>query len=156
MNNENQQILEKEIDLIQNCINRMAHNSFIIKGWLITIVAVILALMPETINVRILCIVVILITCCFWYLDSYFLKMERLYRWKYNWVIRNRYKTKEYSYNLAPINEKMWLPDRKTGQQRKEPNIIRVMFTKTLTPLYIPILVVTICILINDLIKLNQ
>ena len=33
MNNE--KILEKEIDLIQNCITRMGQNSFSVKGWLI-------------------------------------------------------------------------------------------------------------------------
>ena len=39
--------LHKEIDLIQGCINRMAQNSFLIKGWTVTLFAVILALLPE-------------------------------------------------------------------------------------------------------------
>ena len=37
-------IMDKEIDLIQGCISRMAQNSFIIKGWAITLVAVALPL----------------------------------------------------------------------------------------------------------------
>lgn len=31
--------LYKEIELIQNCINRMAQNSFLIKGWALTVLA---------------------------------------------------------------------------------------------------------------------
>ena len=45
-----QEILYKEIDLIQSCINRMAQNSFVVKGWLIALVAVVLALLPEKFN----------------------------------------------------------------------------------------------------------
>ena len=39
--------IHKEIDLIQSCITRMAQNSFTIKGWFVSIYAVILALLPE-------------------------------------------------------------------------------------------------------------
>lgn len=37
-------VLHKEIDLIQACITRMASNSFLLKGWAVSIIAVILAL----------------------------------------------------------------------------------------------------------------
>ena len=53
----NQNVLEKEIDLIQSCINRMAQNSFVVKGWLITLVTVILALLPEKVDTRGGCII---------------------------------------------------------------------------------------------------
>ena len=39
--------MHKEIDLLQSCIYRMAKNSFMIKGWFVSIYAVILALLPE-------------------------------------------------------------------------------------------------------------
>lgn len=32
-------VMEKEIDLVQGCISRMAQNSFVIKGWTITLIA---------------------------------------------------------------------------------------------------------------------
>ena len=38
----------KEIDLIQSCINRMAQNSFQVKGWTVALFAVILALGPTS------------------------------------------------------------------------------------------------------------
>ena len=139
---EKKEILEKEIDLIQACINRMAQNSFIVKGWIITLVTVILALLPEKIDIRLLCAIIIVATVCFWYLDAFFLRTERLYRWKYEWVIANRLKTEEYCYDLNPYNEKMWLPD-KDGKPRQTPTIRRIMFTKTLTPIYVPLVIVS-------------
>lgn len=42
--------IHKEIDLIQSCITRMAQNSFMIKGWFVSIYAVILALLPEKVR----------------------------------------------------------------------------------------------------------
>ena len=74
------EILIKEIDLIQSCINRMAQNSFVVKGWTITLVAVVLALLPEKVDMQMLSIIGVIATLCFWYLDAFFLKMERLYR----------------------------------------------------------------------------
>ena len=35
-NNLSTEIIHKEIDLIQSCISRMANNSFLLKGWLIS------------------------------------------------------------------------------------------------------------------------
>lgn len=66
--------LHKEIDLIQGCINRMAQNSFLIKGWTVTLFAVILALLPEKVeqtNKIFLGIVMLAISLMFWYLDSF-------------------------------------------------------------------------------------
>lgn len=129
----NSDIMEKEIDLIQGCINRMAQNSFMVKGWMISLVAVIIALLPEkvAVDIRVLCILAMAVTVCFWYLDGFFLKMEILYRWKYAWVIQNRLKTLDFAYDLNPHNSKSWI-----GEKR-EPGIAKVMFSKTLLPLYL-------------------
>lgn len=145
---DNQNVLEKEIDLIQSCIKRMAQNSFVVKGWLITLVTVILALLPENVNTRGICIIVLLATICFWYLDAFFLRLERLYRWKYEWVIAKRLKTMDYCYDLDPMNENMWLPQ-KDGKSKKAPCVVRVMLTKSLTLLYGIIAGVTVFIFIN-------
>jgi hypothetical protein len=117
-------ILYKEIDLIQACISRMAQNSFMVKGWLITLIAVVLALLPESFDIRGLCIVGLVTTVCFWYLDALFLKTEELYRWKYDWVIYNRKQTELYAFDLDPYNLNMWLPN-KDGSPKKEPDLSR-------------------------------
>ena len=148
---ENQNVLEKEIDLIQSCINRMAQNSFAIKGWLVTLVTVILALLPEMVDVRILSCVVFAATVCFWYLDAYYLKMERLYRWKYEWVIANRNKSNEFFYDLNPMQANMWLPN-KDGNNKKAPRVLRVMFTPSLVPLYAIVIVTCSIFLVSSFI----
>ena len=85
--------LHKEIDLIQGCINRMAQNSFLIKGWTVTLFAVILALLPEKVeqtNKIFLGIVMLAISLMFWYLDSFFLTTEKNYRKMYSWILQER------------------------------------------------------------------
>ena len=52
MAENNIEVIHKEIDLIQNCISRMAQNSFLIKGWALTVVTVVLALMEKNIDPR--------------------------------------------------------------------------------------------------------
>ena len=144
----NQNVLEKEIDLIQSCVSRMAQNSFMVKGWLITLATVILALLPEKVNTRGVCIIVLFATFCFWYLDAFFLRLERLYRWKYEWVIAKRYETDKFCYDLNPMNSDMWLL-LKTGVPKEAPSVFRIMFTKSLIPLYGMIVGVTLFIFIN-------
>lgn len=145
----NRAILEKEIDLIQACINRMAQNSFMVKGWAITLIAVVLALLPESFDVTLLCSVGVVATLCFWYLDAFFLRTERLYRWKYDWVIARRSETTEYAYDLNPNNSNMWLPV--DGKKRKAPTVLRMMFTKTVTPIYVPLFLLSVIYLILEL-----
>ena len=73
----------KEIDLIQACISRMAQNSFMIKGWAFMLVVAFFALTVESLDLYVLCAVGIFILLVFWCLDAFFLKMEKLYRLKY-------------------------------------------------------------------------
>ena len=66
-------VLHKEIDLIQGCINRMANNSFLLKGWAISIIAVVLALADKALEPALLSAVVLIPLFSFWYLDAFFL-----------------------------------------------------------------------------------
>ena len=134
-------------DLIQACIFRIAQNSFLIRGWAITLVAAFAALTVEKLNLYVLCGVGIVILLVFWYLDAFFLRMEKLYRFKYEWVIAERPKgNREYLYDLNPYQNKT----RMAG--RKSPSVISVMFSKPHT-LFIsygcPILIGVITIIIS-------
>ena len=81
--------------------------------------------------------------------------MERLYRWKYNWVINNRMNSDEFIFDLNPHNSKMWLGDHETNPQnnihKKEPYVFKVMFTKTLIPLYSTLMFMNLMILVVTL-----
>ena len=86
----------KEIEIIQDIIKRMAFNSFMIKGWAITLVVVALLLKGTKYQVWVAFIPLLV----FWFLDAYFLWQERMYRKLYEWVINNRLKTDEYLFDM--------------------------------------------------------
>lgn len=138
--NEKKEIMFKEIDLIQNCITRMSQNSFMVKGWLITLVAVVFALLPEKFDINILCGVGCVIVFAFWYLDAFFLRTEQLYRMKYDWVINHRLNSDDNIFDLNPYNSNMW---NKAGdaQTPQKPILVRIMFSKTLIPMYLPFII---------------
>jgi len=97
------EILHKEIDLIQSCITRMANNSFLLKGWSITIIAVVLALADKAGNPALLSAILLIPLLSFWYLDAFFLRTEKMYRKMYEWIIVNRpKKINTYLYDLNP------------------------------------------------------
>ena len=75
----------KHLDLIQGVINRMAGNSFALKGWAVTLVAGIFALSSKDTDKMYFLIAYIPILV-FWGLDTYYLLQERLFRSLYNKV----------------------------------------------------------------------
>lgn len=136
-------VLHKEIDLIQLCINRMAKNSFSCKGWNLTLVSGLFALVPENISKWYICIVVLCVDLCFWWLDSFFLLQELKYRNKYEWIIQKRLEgNRDFLYDLNPNNENMNIRD-------NEYNQLKIAFSKTLVPIYggIAILIFMVIIL---------
>lgn len=78
----------KHLEFIQGVINRMNSNSFQIKGWMITIVAALLALYASSSNVAYI-FVGIVPTILFWLLDSYYLQQERKFRGVYDDVLKD-------------------------------------------------------------------
>ena len=76
----------KHLDLIQGVINRMANNSFLLKGWSVTLISALFALAAKDSNS--LFIYLAYFPCvAFWSLDGYFLWQERMYRKLYEKVI---------------------------------------------------------------------
>lgn len=142
MNQTNKENLHKEIDLIQECIKRMANNSFLLKGWTISLVAVVLALSEKNVNPYFLGLVVLVPLISFWYLDAFFLYTEKLYRKMYEWVITERPKSNnEKMYDLNPhrfkneLKVKKW--NKKTQQMEdKKETICTVMWSVTLRCFY--------------------
>jgi hypothetical protein len=97
------EVLHKEIDLIQASITRMANNSFLLKGWAISIIAVVLALADKAANPALLSVILLIPLFSFWYLDAFFLRTERMYRKMYEWVLGKRSKDDiTFLYDLNP------------------------------------------------------
>lgn len=68
----------KHLEFIQSTINRMAGNSFLLKGWAVTLVGGLLALTFKEMNVLYL-LVSLTVLVFMWLLDSYYLSQERSY-----------------------------------------------------------------------------
>lgn len=103
MTDQDREVLHKEIDLIQSCISRMAHNSFMVKGWTIAIVSVALAVLGEASFKSPLAAVLLIPLLCLWWLDAFFLRVERMYRELYSWVLDQRAKgSLDKLYDLNP------------------------------------------------------
>lgn len=75
----------KHLEFLQNVITRMNTNSFLIKGWGITLVAAIIALTTTAGSHRTLFLTGIVIPM-FWFLDGFYLSQERQYRSLYKHV----------------------------------------------------------------------
>lgn len=77
----------KHLDYIQSIITRMAQHSFTLKGWCISLVlAFIAVLIKEGAANPLYWTPPIPIICCFWGLDAYYLRREKLFRALYDKV----------------------------------------------------------------------
>jgi uncharacterized membrane protein len=69
----------KHLEFIQTTINRMANNSFLLKGWAITVVGALLAFSFKEPDCRFV-FISFLILILFWFLDGYYLDQEKRFR----------------------------------------------------------------------------
>ncbi len=77
MDNDEKHI--KHLEMIQGVINRLAGNSFAIKGWAVTLVSALIAIAVDKSDGR-FAFAALLPSVIFWILDGYFLWQERLFR----------------------------------------------------------------------------
>lgn len=124
----------KHLEMIQNIITRMANNSFLLKGWAVTLLAGIFALVWEK-DGFLHYLLAYIPVFMFWFLDAYYLRQERLYRGLYDEVRRS---TETPSFSMVPpsISEK------------SSYCYMNVLFSKTEAGFYIPLMALITVILI--------
>lgn len=125
--------LFKEVDIIEDIVRRMAYNSFLIKGWTITLVVITLLL--KGIPIQTFIAFIPLLT--FWFLDAYYLQQERLYRRLYVWVCVNRMNTSDH---LLSMNAYRFATEEKSKFQ--------IMFSISLLPFYGSILILMVAYIV--------
>ena len=76
---------QKHLELIQQAVNRMASNLFLLKGWTVTLIAALFALAAKD-SKDIYFLIAYFPAFMFWVLDGYFLSQERRYRALYEHV----------------------------------------------------------------------
>lgn len=102
----NAEVKIAHLGFIQLIINRMGVNSFLLKGWSITLVAAIFALSAKDANQRF-----ILLAYCpvivFWILDSFFLHQEKLFRKLYEEVAVGHISSDQFTLDTSCVTPKI-------------------------------------------------
>jgi hypothetical protein len=94
----------KHLEFIQNTITRMNHNSFLIKGWTVTIFSALLIFFIKCTEIKYLFVAFVPIIM-FWWLDSYYLSQERKYRELYDEVRPRREEEIDFSMDVSKFSE---------------------------------------------------
>lgn len=124
----------KHLEFIQGVITRMAGNLFFLRGWTITLIAVLLALFIKGNNSEYAIYFLLVFIIVFWLLDGYFLSQERLFRALYNHVRKLDEKEIDFSMDTSEYSED------------KRNNWLRSMFSSTLLLFYLPLVGVILLI----------
>lgn len=99
----------KHLEFIQNTITRMANNSFLLKGWAITVIGALIGLNKDGLDAKVVWIGIFL-TLMFWALDAYFLKQERIFRGRYDEVRKKDEADIDFSMKLEKFTSQMdWI-----------------------------------------------
>lgn len=96
----------KYLEFIQNNISRMSNNSFLLKGWSVTLVAAILALSLRASSVLFI-LIALLPGLSFWGLDAFYLALEKKFRDLHKEAVEGKVKI----FNLAAPGEKVGFRD---------------------------------------------
>ncbi len=79
----------KHLEFIQITIDRMAGNSFLLKGWAITVVAGLIAFGFKDLDCRYI-FISLSVLFFFWVLDGYYLHQEKLFRKLFELVCKKK------------------------------------------------------------------
>jgi len=86
----------EQIRAIQNIARRMATNSFIIKGWTVAVLAIIL-LLSGTLYQTLIAVFAVLV---FWFLDAYFVRKKKTYTALYTAIVENKVNTGDEFFDM--------------------------------------------------------
>jgi hypothetical protein len=121
----------KHLEFIQNVINRMANNSFIIKGWCITLAAALIALLEKKDIDKCYIVFSFLPLLFFWFLDAFYLKTERQYRRLYTDISKKGKKEIDFSMDITLYKE----------------CYVEALFSRTLLPFYLSLMGIVLVII---------
>ncbi len=100
---------QSHLEMIQGIVNRLSHNSFLLKGWTVILISALFALAAKDKNLLFIYLAYFP-SIAFWCLDGYFLWQERLFRKLYDHVRVLNEDEIDYSMNVnnAEIDGITW------------------------------------------------
>lgn len=112
----------KHLEFLQNVITRMNSNSFLLKGWTVTIVSALFALASKDANINYVLVSYIAIPI-FWILDGFYISQERQYRDLYKEVANKQESEIDFNMDASRFDkgDRTWISG---------------IFSKTLIPFY--------------------
>lgn len=137
-------IMENKIhhlEMIQNIIQRMANNSFLLKGWSITLIVAIFVLSDKKLEQDYFWIAYVPIIA-FWFLDSYYLQLERKFKILYD---STRLKADEVDFDLS-ISEITF-----SKLKKEEILFINSLFSVSEFLFYFPMIVILTIVFVNNI-----
>jgi hypothetical protein len=117
----------KYLEMIQAVIARLAGNSFSVKAWAVALIAVLGGFAAKDADPRFV-FGLWLPVLCFWGLDSFYVRQERLFRKLYAAVVNGDSDAPIYSMNTKPFEKQIG-------------SIVGIAFSRTVLWLHIPILI---------------
>lgn len=116
----------KHLEMIQGAIGRMGGNLFYLRGWSITLIVGVLAILSQKDNVDIFPgIVLVVVVLMFWVYDGYFLSLEKKYRALYDKVRKSKNGDTDFSMDISEFNT------------HADKTIFYCMLSKTIAPFYV-------------------
>ena len=119
------------LEMIQGIINRMAGNSFALKGWAVTLISGIFVLAGKVTD-KMYFLVAYIPVVVFWFLDAYYLLQERLYRALYE-KVRRINNEKDIDFSLKATSNEF---------ESDKNCFCSCLFSKTILGFYAPLAVV--------------
>lgn len=129
---------KEHLKMIEDIITRMASNSFQLKSWTVSLISAILIFADFKNEICFIWIAYIPIIV-FWILDAFYLQLERKYRGLYN-LVQKDYVNKTDNVSCFDMSTKNISVD----------NILRIMISKSIWPIYVVILVATLIVLLKN------
>ena len=123
----------KHLELVQAVITRLAGNSFAIKAWAVSLITVLAALAAKDGNLR-LAVPLVVPALCFWGLDAYYLRQEKLFRKLYVKIAKQDPSIPPFSMNTQPVAHEV-------------DGLLKVAWSPTVRWLHLPILILVIVVI---------
>jgi hypothetical protein len=101
---------QAHLNMIQDVINRLSNNSFLLKGWSVVLVSGLFALAAAETN-RLFLYLSYFPSISLWFLDGYFLWQERLFRALYDQVRKKSIRDVDFSMDTSIVRSRVdpWL-----------------------------------------------
>jgi hypothetical protein len=128
----------KHLEFVQAAIARQASNSFLLKGWALTVAAAFFGFIATQLHWKI-ALVALLPVIVFWFLDTYYLRQERLFRCLYEDA-----RQQDSSVSLFSMDTESY----KSNEKAKWSNVAKSV---TLWPFYGLLFVVGLALLIASI-----